>query len=372
MRSMPWVDDVLRDRVPVVARGGVPRQPRSSSCARRSRFRNWFTIASPALGRQATGQRRCVASSSDELVRRWRVKWFAAAKSRRCSRLCRHARCVQSFSKERLSLTRLTDSPAMRPHVDTDLLIARDHLAIVRDTLAGFGYTEPPMTDGELVFCQFQMTKVDAFGIHHVFDVHWKVSPHTLFAELLTYTEIQANAVAIPALGPQARTTSGAHALLLACVHPVMHHGNTHRLIWLFDIDVLVRRLSAGDLHTFARLAIGKRVAGICARQLSMAGERFSTPIPSEVMQMLTLTPTEPAAVYLRPRRRWHHELFWNVRNLQAWDDRVRLLREVLFPSARYMLDTYRLGSRGVFLLPALYVHRCARGQPWNILVGRK
>ena len=32
------------------------------------------------------------------------------------------------------------DSPAMRPHVDTDLLIARDQIAIVRDTLAGLGY----------------------------------------------------------------------------------------------------------------------------------------------------------------------------------------------------------------------------------------
>ena len=370
MRSILWVDDVLRDRMPPWQAVGASPTEVLEVCAaleiselvhhrvtRGGTTSDWPTEVRREL------ERRTRSSMARELVRAREIAQVLEALA---------ARAVSPIILKGAALAHTTyDSPAMRPHVDTDLLIARDHVAIVRDTLAHLGYTEPPMTDGELVFCQFQMTKVDAFGIHHVFDVHWKISTHTMFADLLTYTEMQADAVAIPALGPQARTTSAAHALLLACVHPVMHHGNTDRLIWLFDIDVLVRRLSAGGLDSFARLALSKRVAGICARQLSLAGERFSTPIPSDVMQMLTSSLSEPAAVYLRPRRRWHHELFWNVRNLQAWDDRVRLLREVLFPSARYMLDTYRLGPRGVLLVPALYVHRCARGA-WKILVGRK
>jgi len=370
MRLMPWVDDVLCDRMPSWQAVGASPTEVLELCAaleiselvhhRVTRGRttsDWPT----EVGREL--DRRTRSSMARELVRAREIAQVLEALA---------ARDVFPIILKGAALAHTTyDSPAMRPHLDTDLLIARDHMGIVRDTLAGLGYAEPPMTEGELVFCQFQMTKVDGFGIHHVFDVHWKISMHTLFADLLTYAEMQANAVAIPALGPQARTTSGAHALLLACVHPVMHHGNTHRLIWFFDIDVLVRRLSADDLHSFARLAVTKRVAGICARQLSLAGERFSTPIPSDVLQILTSSRSEPAAVYLRPRRRWHHELFWNVRNLQGWDDRVRLLREVLFPNARYMLDAYHLDSRGVALLPVLYVHRCARGA-WKILVGRK
>jgi hypothetical protein len=263
-------------------------------------------------------------------------------------------------------------SPEMRPHVDTDLLIARDQIAIVRDVLARREYVEPPMTRGELVFCQFQMAKVDGFGTGHVFDVHWRISTQTLFADLLTYDELMTDAVAVPALGAHARTASGAHALLLACIHPVMHHRNTERLIWFCDIDLLVRCLSDEELRRFTRLAVSKHVAAICARQLAIATGRFHTPVASHVIDRLTRASAgEPTAVYLRPQRRWHQEFFWNIRSHRRWSDRVRLLREVFFPNAQYMLDAYHLGSRGAVLLPALYVHRCVYGA-FKILIGRK
>jgi hypothetical protein len=79
----------------------------------------------------------------------------------------------------------------------------------------------------------------------------------------------------------------------------------------------------------------------------------------------------EPSAVYLQPARRWRHEMASNIRGLPRWTARFRLLREVLFPSARYMARAYRLSRPGLVLLPALYVHRCAYGA-WKILVGRK
>jgi len=265
----------------------------------------------------------------------------------------------------------LYPSPAMRPRVDTDLLIPREDIAAARDVLLRRGYVEPAMTDGELVLGQIQMVKVDGFEIEHVFDIHWRISSQTLFADVLTYDEVHAGALAVPPLGPHARTASDPHALLLACVHPVMHHRNTDRPIWFSDIDLLARRLSDDGLREFARLALSKHVAGICARQLSVARERFQTPVPSDVTDMLESSPSEPTAVYLRPHRRWHHELWWSVRNLRTWRDRRRLLREVFFPGAQYMLDTYHVGPRGVILLPALYFHRCAYGA-FKVLTGRK
>ena len=262
-------------------------------------------------------------------------------------------------------------SAAMRPRVDTDVMVRRDHIGSVRDVLLRRGYVEPAMSDGELVFGQMPMVKVDAFGVEHVFDIHWRISSQTLFANVLTYDDLDADAVAVPALGRHARTSSVVHALLLACVHPVMHHPNTDRLIWFSDIDLLARRLSDAEFRSFARVALDKQVGTICARQLTIAMDRFETPVPPDVMDMLASSPSEPAAVYLRPHRRWHHELFWNIRTLQTSRDRLQLLREILFPSARYMLDAYRVGSRGVLILPALYLHRCAYGA-FKILTGRK
>jgi len=263
-------------------------------------------------------------------------------------------------------------SPSMRPRVDTDLLIGRDQIAATRDLLTRRGYVEATMSEGEFVFGQFHMTKIDGWGVEHVFDIHWRISSQSLFASVLTYDEVHAAAVTVPGLGAHARAAAPAHALLLACVHPVMHHRNTRRPIWFRDIDLLVRRMSDEELHRFARLAVDKRMARICVHQLSIAIQQFQSPVPSAVITLLNSAPKrEPAAVYLRPRRRWHHELFWNIRNLPGLGNRLRLLREVLFPNPDYMLHSYGLGARGIVLLPLLYAHRCAHGVI-KVIGGRK
>ncbi len=264
------------------------------------------------------------------------------------------------------------DSPASRPHADVDVLVAREEIDTVRNVFVSAGYSEPPLSDGEFVFCQFQMTRRDRFGIDHVFDVHWKISTQTLFADVLGCDEVEADSVPLPALGRHARTMSGPHALILACIHPVMHHRNAQRLIWLCDIDRLVRALPPSALRRFASIAIDRRVSNICAQQLKSAHERCGTPLGEEMMALLRTSPaTEPSTAYLRTGRRWHHELYSNVRSLSGWHDRLRLLREVLLPSSKYMLKSYQLGSSARVLLPALYVHRCMNGA-MKILMGRK
>src|SRR5262249_2674712 len=153
------------------------------------------------------------------------------------------------------------------------------------------GYTEPLMTSGELVFCQFQMMKTDRVGIRHVFDIHWKISTQSLFADLLAYDELAADAVPVTALGSHSRAAGAIHALLIACIHPVMHHRNVDRLIWLHDIHLLLQQLGAADVRRFASLAVSKGVAGICARQIALVSERFHTVVPEDVLAALSHTP---------------------------------------------------------------------------------
>lgn len=308
--------------------------------------------------------RRAHSSAAREIVRAREIERALAALA------VRHVRPIL-FKGAALAHTAY-DSPALRPHTDADLLVRRDEVEVVRGVFTTLGYVEPPMTGGELVFCQFQMARRDRFGLQHIFDVHWKISTQALFADILAHDELAAHAVPVVPLGPHARAVGGVHALLLACIHPVMHHRNTDRLIWLYDLDLLVRRLSAPELSQFTKLAVHAGVAEICARQLAHAAERFHTPLPAEVIPALTSVPsTEPSAVYLRANRRWHHELLWNIRSLGRWRDRFRLLREVLFPGTQDMRQIYGLRRGGDVLLPALYVHRCIHGA-FKILVRRK
>jgi hypothetical protein len=263
-------------------------------------------------------------------------------------------------------------SPAMRSHEDTDLMIRRAQIDDVRSCMSALGYTKPLLSDGELLFCQFQMMRRDRFGVHHAFDFHWKISTQSMFADLLSYDELATDAVPVTALGNSAHTAGRVHSLLLACVHPVMHHRNRERLVWLLDIHLLVSRLPEHELERFVVLAIDRKIAAICAHQMALSRARFGTAISDAIIARLAARERmEPSTAYLRPSRRWHNELASNVRGLTRLSDRLRLLREVLLPGRRYMLAAYGLGAGAFPLLPALYLHRCVSGL-WRVLVGRK
>ena len=268
----------------------------------------------------------------------------------------------------------LYDSPASRPRNDTDLLIRRNHVDPVRRVMARSGYTAPAHCDGDLLFCQFPLKKTDEFGLLHTFDFHWKISTQLVFADLLVFDEIAAVAMDLPALGVHARTAGPLHALLLACIHPVMHHRNAESLIWIYDVHLLASRLSEREFDRFAELAVAKQVSAICAHQLSAVRRWLGTRIPDSAMMKLgAVHARESSAAYLRPNRRWGDELISSIRGLPRWSDRLRLLREVALPGPTYMLKAYGLApsSLGAALLPVLYLHRLASGG-WKVLAGQK
>lgn len=266
------------------------------------------------------------------------------------------------------------DMPALRPRCDTDLLIRRDQVDAVHRTMRNLGYTATPLCDGELLFCQFELARRDQFDVDHAFDFHWKISTQPTFADTLTYDEARRDARPIPALGQAARGAGPVHALLLACIHPVMHHRNIEWLIWTYDVHLLASRLSVTELDRFVEMAVARKVAAISAHALALARARFGTAISDEATQRLVARHgCEPSAAYLRPERAWRHELMSSVLALPRWHDRVRLLREIILPSPAYMLTTYGVTRQipGAALLPALYVDRLIRGIV-KVVAGRK
>jgi hypothetical protein len=131
--------------------------------------------------------------------------------------------------------------------------------------------------------------------------------------------------------------------------------------------------LSDEEFASFAESAVRKRVAAICARRLASVSSTLGTRIPDRVLARLRGARAEPSATYLEPDRQWIDELRSSVRALPTWHDRLMLLREVAFPKADYMFAAYGLaGSRlRAPLLPALYVHRLARGG-WKVVARQK
>ena len=174
-------------------------------------------------------------------------------------------------------------APGMRPHADTDLLVRRDQVERVKCVMSELGYVEPPFSDGELLFCQFQMTrKITSVSITCSMCTGRSARSRCLLTSLRTMSW-RPGPNAVPALGPNARAAGGVDALLLACIHPVMHHRNADRLIWLYDIHLLASRLTDVDLERFAASAVRKQVAAICLHQLLLTRSRFGTEVPESV-----------------------------------------------------------------------------------------
>jgi len=264
------------------------------------------------------------------------------------------------------------DAPASRPRDDTDMLISSSDVEAARGVMAALRYVATVHCSD--LFSQFEVQKMDAFGVTHVFDVHWKISTQPAFAGVLSYEELLPRTVPVPALGPCARAPRALDALLLACVHPVMHHRNVERVLWIHDIHLLATTLTCDEFIEFAKLAQEKRVAAICAHELRRAQTMFGTGIPADVMEALSnLERAEPSADYLAADRRWHDEFISSVRESSSFGERARLLRAVLFPDPRYMLAAYGLSGKrmAAWLLPALYAHRNLRGV-WKIFSGHK
>ena len=251
--------------------------------------------------------------------------------------------------------------PAWRVRSDVDMLIRDQDRDRVHACLDGLGYVCEPQVSGRLVTSQFHSQRIDAHGVRHLVDVHWKLVNPQRFADAIRFDELAGDAVALPLLGPAARGIGRVHALWLACVHRVAHHYDRDTLIWLYDIHLLMGALDAGGIERFLSLAERTGVRRICLRALQLARDRLGTEIAPGTFASLEAAPAnEPSTVFLGPGVRKLDVLLDDVRVLPGWRSRVTLLKEHLFPDPAYMRRTYARGS----LAPAawLYVSRIVRG----------
>jgi Uncharacterised nucleotidyltransferase len=253
--------------------------------------------------------------------------------------------------------------PELRPRSDTDLMIPASARDLVARTLVALGYRRQSEVDGELAIGQFHFEKHDRIGLFHALDVHWRVSNVRVFADALTYEELARDAVALPSLGPDAWSPSPVHALLLACVHRVAHHGDADDLLWLYDVHLLARAFTSHQRDAFAALASARRMRAVCARTLSLALEAFGG---VDVGWIAALSApgcaAEPSAAFLGGGLRQVDILKADLAATPGWRSRLILLREHLFPRAAFMYERY--GTRTRLALPWLYLHRAVTGLP--------
>lgn len=256
----------------------------------------------------------------------------------------------------------LYESPWLRPRMDTDLFVAPDDAAAAERALIAAGYARShALTSGELVSHQASFDRIEASGVAHAIDLHWKIVNPQILADSLLFDDLWREAVAVPALGPAARMPSYPASLVLACIHRLAHHQGHDRLIWLEDIRRLGESLDAGGWATLTAVACDRRVAGLCLDGLGQAREQLGAAIPADVEAALAAAaPAEPSHRYLEGQLNRRQVLASDLAALGTWRARLRLIREHAFPPAAFIREKY--GVKSPLWLPALYVHRLLTG----------
>jgi hypothetical protein len=254
-------------------------------------------------------------------------------------------------------------APSLRPRGDTDLLIRRDDLPAFGRVLTRLGYTTYPIR-GTLITCETAFDKRDPTGVDHQLDVHWRISSAHLFGRLIGFAAASDSAVAIPVLHKRARGLCPVHALSLACLHrAVSLHSKYYvdgelyygadRLIWLYDVHLLVDRMTPEEIGAFTELCRSVGVCAVCRDALERARACFGTPLPEGLLQGLVQPAgKELSAGYLGASRL--RALLIDLRALPRWRDRAGLLREYALPPRDYLRGRYAApaGTK----LPALYL----------------
>ena len=252
--------------------------------------------------------------------------------------------------------------PWLRPRVDTDILVRWGDFGAATRILQGCGYVRSDATNtGALVSHQVAFERTDDHGLRHIVDLHWKAANPQMIADALPFDDLWRDAQPVPVLGPAVRVPSPVGSLALACVHRLAHHQGQNRLIWLYDVKLLAATLTPGDWTSLAELACGRGIATFCLDGLRAARSHLGGTLPPSVEATLAdAAPKEPANIYAEGRVTKRAILLSDLKVLDTWSDRIRLVREHAFPPAAFIRQRY--GTRARWLLPALYLHRLVSG----------
>lgn len=261
----------------------------------------------------------------------------------------------------------LYPNPATRERGDSDVLIAPGDRERARATLEALGFV---CLDGDGMPPEFRFQEewrreVDE-GTSHLIDLHVQPLNSAALAERLTVADAMAGARPGPRLSPSARMPSLAFLLVHSCLHRAGHRTAPYfladkayfggdRLIWLVDIDHIVRAMNRDDWRQAATLALAAGEIDVCVEGLTEARAMLGTPIPRDWLRGVAEGASGRASYYDRGALR------------RAWDDlgaagglgeRWRYLRGRLFPDQTFMRAKYQRQAGQPLAL--LYLRRIA------------
>lgn len=273
----------------------------------------------------------------------------------------------------------LYPAPFLRTRADTDLLVPPDTRNPAIQALETLGFARLPNVSGDFITYEAGFDWLDpAAKQTHSVDLHWRINNSELLSHLFSYQELYSKARRLPPLDAEAIAVSRVDALLLACMHWAVHkrapyyvdnepYRGGDRLIWFYDIHLLLGALSVSEHQEFVELAERKGLRRTCWESVERARALFGSEVPEAVFRSLAQSGSLASADrYLNASGSCR---FWaDFRAIPGVRNKLRFLAEFYFPPESYMRWKYR-GTKPA-CLPWLYLRRAGEGA-WKSFLTR-
>ncbi len=237
----------------------------------------------------------------------------------------------------------------LRPRSDIDLLVPEDRFAQAQSSLVQMGYVPQPV-NGATTTVAVMLSRRGRFGLNHVIDLHYRLSsqahPFPL-AQDFRYLSARAQQTSD---GWQVLHT--VDALLLAVFHRAQHYtSHGERLIWLYDICLLLRALDHNQRVEIERLAMDWQMATAlnhamnACRELLGESDVLACDREDESAMFFTLDESQGQA----------SRVAMSLANTTGAVARFRFLLNRLFPPVAFVRQYHGVST---LMLPVFYLGR--------------
>jgi len=248
------------------------------------------------------------------------------------------------------------EAPGTRTRGDCDLFIGFRDIEKAKEALldCDFQVVSPVYKSH-----QFNAVRAGQKSRSVQFDVHWRISNHPRFARGITFEDAYRHSIELPGAVPT-RTLDAVDALLVACMHRLASdRHDANRLIWLYDVHVLVGSMPPAELSEAVRRASGYDLQAALLDGVLRARERFGTEFPQQLLEMLTQSEAG-ASGKARLADSNLALLADDLRVLPGMRSTLKLIKELFLPPADSLLR--EAGRTSPLWLPWLYVQQVLGG----------
>ena len=250
----------------------------------------------------------------------------------------------------------LYPSPHLRECSDVDLLFAsREAVAQAAELLATNGY-DRGYVQGEQAYELVCRRMLSASFVLDV-DLHWALNNAPVFAHAFGFDTLFEASTALPALAPNARGLSPAHALAHACMHRAinLYTGVGDNLKWLFDLHLLAQRLTPAEWDALRVACEQTGLGSVCAAGLQAAADVFGDAAPAGMLATLrSAGDVDGRAVDGSRVHDWRYMHRMNLRALPSLRARVHWLWRKLLPTLPHLREMHGRDKS----VPALWAAR--------------